>query len=299
MHAGHVEFDDQGAIASDLPCLDCGYNLRGLARDGACPECGRSIADALRGGRLPFADPAWIDRVANGYGWLAAGLLLSLLNCQVSGAEPITFLLFDLAPIGLIGLSVWRLSTPDPSPLAPAGYERARRWVRPTVGAWAAAALLVAGLGQAQPATAGPGYAIAGLLNGLAVWVTCLLGRELAQRMDEPTLAKSTRRVGLAWLVLSAVTSVGGLMAMLLLSGASAGAGGGSGAGGAGGGAGSGATVTTQTTLTVFGQHYPAPAWAWPIMLMFVLILLVFGIWLLVLPFQFRSRLRQHVPRLL
>jgi hypothetical protein len=286
MHAGPIEFDEHGAIASDLPCLDCGYNLRGLRRDGRCPECGRAVADALLGGRVRFAQPWWIDRVANGCGWLAAGLIVSLINCEVSGAEPITFVLFDVLPLGIILLGVWRLSTPDHSALAPAGYERARRWVRPAVGGWAAAALLLAGLSQARPDTAAAGFALTGLLNGLAVFATCRLGQELAGRMDEPRLARSSRLVGWVWLVMSAVVSVGGLVTAAVMgrgqSGAASGGSGGSG-----------------LTLTVFGQTYPAPSWAWPILLILVLVFLVFGIWLLVLPFQFRSRLRGHMPRLL
>ena len=287
MHAGLIELDLQGAIADDLPCLDCGYNLRGLRREGMCPECGRAVEDALSGGRVRFADPGWIDRVANGCGWLAAGLLVSLLNCQITGAEPLLFLVFDVLPLGLILLGVWRLSLPDRSPLVPADYERARRWVRPMVGAWAVAALLVSALGQAQSGLAEFGFALSGLLSGLAVFATCRLGHKLALRMDEPRLARAARRVGVVWLVLAAGVSVGGLMAMLLMGRSP---GGGSGAGGAG--------TNTGVYLTVYGHHYPAPTWFWPILLVIALIFLVFGIWLLVLPFQFRSRLRQYVPRL-
>ena len=34
-------------VQEDLPCVYCGYNLRGLALSGKCPECGGSIWDAL------------------------------------------------------------------------------------------------------------------------------------------------------------------------------------------------------------------------------------------------------------
>jgi hypothetical protein len=34
-------------VQEDLPCVYCGYNLRGLALSGRCPECGGSIWDAL------------------------------------------------------------------------------------------------------------------------------------------------------------------------------------------------------------------------------------------------------------
>jgi hypothetical protein len=96
----------------DIACLSCGYNLRGLAPNGSCPECGRAIADSLRGGRLPFADPLWIDRVANGAGWLAVGQLVSVFSCDVSGAEPVTIFLFEAVPVGILLLGVWRFTTP-------------------------------------------------------------------------------------------------------------------------------------------------------------------------------------------
>lgn len=34
--------DDGGAIAADLWCVGCGYNLRGLPPGHRCPECGVS-----------------------------------------------------------------------------------------------------------------------------------------------------------------------------------------------------------------------------------------------------------------
>ena len=43
------EGDDESAIAldKDLPCLHCGYNLRGLKVGGHCPECGSRIRKSL------------------------------------------------------------------------------------------------------------------------------------------------------------------------------------------------------------------------------------------------------------
>ena len=48
-----------GAIAADVFCLNCGYNLRGLTGDPVrCPECGHSnpLAEAVL--------PAWAIRRA-------------------------------------------------------------------------------------------------------------------------------------------------------------------------------------------------------------------------------------------
>jgi hypothetical protein len=44
--AGPVEGDDI-PFDQDLPCLRCGYNLRGLKPTGQCPECGANIRKAL------------------------------------------------------------------------------------------------------------------------------------------------------------------------------------------------------------------------------------------------------------
>lgn len=42
-------------IATDLPCLKCGYNLRTLPADARCPECGYDTFLTLHGG-LPIID---------------------------------------------------------------------------------------------------------------------------------------------------------------------------------------------------------------------------------------------------
>ncbi|UCF34303.1 MAG: hypothetical protein JSV78_03165, partial [Phycisphaerales bacterium] len=38
---------DADVADSDRPCVNCGYNLRGLAKDGVCPECGTPISFSL------------------------------------------------------------------------------------------------------------------------------------------------------------------------------------------------------------------------------------------------------------
>jgi len=45
------------SVQSDIPCLGCGYNLRGLPPQGLCPECGRPIELSLRGNLLRYAEP--------------------------------------------------------------------------------------------------------------------------------------------------------------------------------------------------------------------------------------------------
>src|SRR5687768_5272320 len=46
-----------GAVAGDVPCEQCGYNLRGLTAD-RCPECGRPFDRAA----TSAANIPWVHR---------------------------------------------------------------------------------------------------------------------------------------------------------------------------------------------------------------------------------------------
>lgn len=43
----HEDLDADGTIAVDVPCIQCGYNVRALNVEDRCPECGHSILDSL------------------------------------------------------------------------------------------------------------------------------------------------------------------------------------------------------------------------------------------------------------
>ncbi len=45
-----VEMVAAEPIDTHLPCIGCGYNLRGLRPGGRCPECGRGVTASLRAG---------------------------------------------------------------------------------------------------------------------------------------------------------------------------------------------------------------------------------------------------------
>jgi hypothetical protein len=59
-------------MSVDLPCHQCGYDLRVHPEEGKCPECGASVADARRWARIPWrpawrdSDPRWRRRVLAG-----------------------------------------------------------------------------------------------------------------------------------------------------------------------------------------------------------------------------------------
>ncbi len=82
--------DPQTPFTRDLPCLGCGYNLRGLLEGDRCPECGSPAGLSIYGDALRFSHPDWVDSVRRGLllivytiglgfgGWLALGCVLGL-----------------------------------------------------------------------------------------------------------------------------------------------------------------------------------------------------------------------------
>jgi hypothetical protein len=50
-------------IEHDIDCMQCGYNLRGLAGDGLCPECARSVAESIKWAADRRPERAWIKCV--------------------------------------------------------------------------------------------------------------------------------------------------------------------------------------------------------------------------------------------
>jgi len=54
------------AIPVDIPCANCGYNLRGLPAAGACPECGTVIAASVLSLGSALVSRGWILGVRRG-----------------------------------------------------------------------------------------------------------------------------------------------------------------------------------------------------------------------------------------
>lgn len=97
-------------IATDLPCVDCGYNLRTQPRDGRCPECATPVLHSLRAGSFDFVTPAWRARATRGLLWITCGAVggAALHSVTWFHGQPMAgggvsqlglFLFFELLPL--------------------------------------------------------------------------------------------------------------------------------------------------------------------------------------------------------
>jgi len=93
-------YDANGRFSSDVLCVCCGHNLRGLLPSAACTECGTPIVWTFRGSHLYANDPGWVNRVRSGVACMALTL---------------PWLWFPAAWL-VFGLGLWRLSSPRPAP---------------------------------------------------------------------------------------------------------------------------------------------------------------------------------------
>ena len=139
-------------LAADVPCLTCGYNLRGLQSTGHCPECGQAIDPCFRQWRAfgpgALERRAWMRQVVRGLniglvvlvGAVINGLCLIFVSDFISGflgsmnagsAASAVELLLLLAGLPLAAWGLWSFTWQPP-----AGPARRRRtWAR-LLGRW-------------------------------------------------------------------------------------------------------------------------------------------------------------------
>ncbi|MCC7407760.1 MAG: hypothetical protein IT442_06785 [Phycisphaeraceae bacterium] len=85
-----LPLDPDGRLDADIPCVECGYNLRAADPAGRCPECGTPIKRSVPGDLLLLADLTWLARVDSG------------LDCLMKSAFMITFLAVSLYSVFLL-----------------------------------------------------------------------------------------------------------------------------------------------------------------------------------------------------
>jgi hypothetical protein len=148
-------FDAAGNVVVDQTCRRCGYNLRGLHRDGRCPECGSPVDLSLHGDLLRLADPNWVEKLARGSKFVLHGLSTALLAAIAGGCVELVasgmrtsettdasmledVLVAVCTVVAILGLlvfyfGVWLMTSPDPTRAGEDLYATSRRLVRTTL----------------------------------------------------------------------------------------------------------------------------------------------------------------------
>jgi len=212
--------DAHGAIAGDLACRRCGYNLRGLNPAGRCPECGTPIGLSCHGDLLRFADPTWVETLARGARLILWGVLASMMGGiagvilgAVAGQPPLaTVIMLGASSVGLWG--AWLITRPDPSRVGEDKYVTDRKVVRFAllVGLATQGANLIAQ--TLPPPSLGmivlPIIAVvAAIIGVVGQFAQLTYFHKLALRIPDPALSQRARRLRWAVLVTSGIAGVG------------------------------------------------------------------------------------------
>jgi hypothetical protein len=132
----------------DVPCLNCGYNLRGLPSDGACPECGAPVQRSLQGNLLIYSSAGYLAALHRGLICIISAVLAQIgltvvlvigviLSAAVSQSWQgqiqiwVNVISIPIAALSLYGW--WLFSAPDPAVIGGDTGGRPRQIIRITV----------------------------------------------------------------------------------------------------------------------------------------------------------------------
>ncbi|MBU0640864.1 MAG: hypothetical protein KKB50_18515 [Planctomycetes bacterium] len=219
-------FDEAETIICDLACRRCGYNLRGLHRDGRCPECGTNVGLSTHGDLLRFADPDWVENLARGLNLILWGILANIVFGTMGGIAHRFIAPAVGVMLGFVGSLVafygaWLLTQPDPSGIDEDRYVTARKFIRFAllIGLlYSIGAVIVAGLNLPTLlriilfALAG----LAGLVGLAGEFAKLLYLQRLALRVPDQRAADRARFLRWAWTICyGAIIVVGGLFGFM------------------------------------------------------------------------------------
>jgi hypothetical protein len=219
--------DSQGAIAIDLPCLQCGYNLRGLDPASRCPECGADITRSTRGDLLRFANPDWLRRVKLGADLMLATILLSLVlglgvGCLgvvlPSAMGRILAVLVALAAGFCRLAAVYLITTQEPRISLTEREVTWRRALRAlAVITFVATIVLAAEIVQHIPVLFQLGSVVFALATPVITFGYFAYAETFAVRIPNPKLARSSRIVKWGLAAIQAFQGAGAVIVLLIV----------------------------------------------------------------------------------
>ncbi len=206
----------------DVPCLNCGYNLRGLQEDGRCPECGTPVERSLKGNLLIYSSPEHVASLHTGVFLILAGIIVQILTyigsivalgvlatqsggARLGGGATGVVSFISLVVSGVLLIGWWMFSAPDPAIVGTNTGSRARQAVRITVAVSAMVMAVNAVLEYAVPASSTSGVILtssktANLVAMLVKFFAAMFYlRWLAGRLPDDRVFK--RATLLMWLV--------------------------------------------------------------------------------------------------
>jgi len=210
---------------TDVACVGCGYNLRGLEPGGKCPECGLDISRSLHGDRLVYSGSAYLAALCRGIRIIFAALIAEVALIALSAAvgfavfgvgaslvspaiETLVMglvLLVDVAVSIVLIFGWWLFSTPDPSIVSANTGDTARKFVRIAVIISGVTGLL-SSLEDVYPVTTASSLAVfssAAEIVSIVAWIVSFFAsmiyiRWLAKRIPSAHVDRDAKR--LMWL---------------------------------------------------------------------------------------------------
>ncbi len=203
-----------------LPCIDCGYDLRGLSTSQTCPECGAAVERSTRGDRLCFANPRWLGKVKWGVELVGVGvalyaaldLLFDAIIMVLIGLSIQQFALWMTLATGMFLIGLWLIAATEPRHATDGWSRTLRLIVRYTVAVQVTILIGFKVLESLGPDMGAPGYtalrAGLNLVLSVAIVATLLILRDLASRMA----SRALHALALLALALTTLSAILGLV---------------------------------------------------------------------------------------
>ena len=206
-----VPLDGEGRVNVDHSCVQCGYNLRTLPREGRCPECGATVLESIVGDFLQYSDPAWLAKLSRGLKIIVLTAAIGPLCLLAAGAATMPFSgtgnekpahtervimigLTATASVAAIGVTVglWLFSMREPRRPARTTGTRLQDYIRVFACVWMLGVLISSLFGVTSDI--GNVCASIGFLSAICCCMVVLeYGKRLAIRARAQTIAAGAR----------------------------------------------------------------------------------------------------------